>query len=138
VHLVLTDVFSQAWARAHEGWSSHIGERNEKVKMNLKGFRKNRFEAFPLLSRVNNIGLEQGIHSTKLTKAQMKNEQHVHHWAQDVFEAGTTPRGVFEELGPEAEAALCRSAIKSAWFGPATMVGVCKDILGLQVSTGYN
>jgi hypothetical protein len=105
--------------------------------MKRRGFRNKRFEAFPLLSRANNIGFEQGIHGSKLTKDQMKEQQYVHHWAADIFEAGTTPLGVFEELELEAEIALCRTAIKEQWWGPATMVGVCKDHLGLKVNSGY-
>lgn len=49
-----------------------------------EGLRKARHEVFPVLSRSNNIGLEQGIHSDLFTKEQMSDIQNLKFWGQNL------------------------------------------------------
>lgn len=72
------------------GWSGWDVEMNFALdaKRNIRnsdidrGLRRDRYEIFPVLSRSNNIGFENGFHSHSFTPEQMKAMHYIHCWAQ--------------------------------------------------------
>jgi tetratricopeptide (TPR) repeat protein len=90
-----------------------------KVHMGKHGLRGNRYEVFPVLSRVDNIGVEGGIHTDVVSKASMRLQQvrHISEYA--------TPHEFTEASIDEAEATPGCPGVGEFLYGIDTVQSMC-------------
>lgn len=90
-------------------------EGSGNIQHSKPGARRDRVEVFPVLSRSNNIGLDGGIHADLMSHEQMRKQQYLTFWSQNV----TLP--THKPFNRVAYNELCNTIA----FGPDTLKYMC-------------
>mmetsp|Transcript_25045 Transcript_25045/g.67582 ORF Transcript_25045/g.67582 Transcript_25045/m.67582 type:complete len:320 (-) Transcript_25045:139-1098(-) len=123
-------------AHVYTGWDGQMNFEMVHINMGVnyeafgQGLRKNRYEVFPVLSRANNIGMEDGIHSKWFKPDKMKELQFLFANTAPGLPSeneGVTVGGAFKELDEAGKVALCERCVEMR-CGKDTVRGMCKEL----------